>query len=154
MPLSSICWLDLETDLISSAYRLPMPAIATTYHAQDGARLWLTHQLPELFERLLDDDTTAIGTHNGSAFDLAVIAEHLPWLRPKLWRKLEAGGMVDTLVNQRILQINRGQRGELNLGACARVHGIQNFTDKDNPEIRAIRLGFVKFIGATTIPER
>lgn len=153
MSLSSITWLDLETEIMSPGNRLPHPAIATTWHPQDGARLWLTHQLPELIERLLDDDTTAIGGHNIGAFDLPVLAQHLPWLRPNLWRKLERGQIVDTLVCERIIQINRGARGELGLGALARKYGLgDTFTDKDDPAIQAIRLSFGQFIGAAEIP--
>jgi hypothetical protein len=147
-----VTWVDLETDLIAPGYCLPCPAIATTFSKRDGARLWLTHQLPELFDRLLSDDTTAIGGHNIGAFDLPVIAEHLPWLRPKLWRKLEVGQIVDTLVCERIVQINRGMRGELGLGACARKYGVPFATDKDSEETKAIRLSFGQFIGATEIP--
>ena len=46
--------LDFETCLIRPGLILPPPAIATTYHPQDGARLWLTHQLEEMLERVLD----------------------------------------------------------------------------------------------------
>jgi hypothetical protein len=144
-------WVDYETEIMSPGNRLPMPAIATTWHPQDGARLWLTHQLPELWDRLLSDDTTAIGGHNVGAFDFPVTAAHLPWLRRKLWAKLEAGQIVDTLVCERIIQINRGQRGELGLGALAPKYGIP-FTDKDDPAIKAIRLSFGQFIGAQEIP--
>lgn len=152
MSLSSICWLDFETELMSPGNRLPHPAIATTYHSADGARLWHTHELPELLDRLLSDDTTAIGGHNLAAFDLPVIAQHLPWLRPKLWRKLAAGGIVDTLICERITQINRGSKGELGLAAIAPKYGINDFTDKDDPAIKAIRLSFGQFIGAREIP--
>lgn len=147
----NIVWADLETDLLSPGNKLPMPAICTTFHVNDGARLWTTAQLPELWDRLLSDDSTAIGTHNGSAFDFPVIAQHLPWLRPKLWRKLERGQTVDTLVCERIIQINRGARGELGLGALARKYGIP-FTDKDDPATKALRLSFGQFIGAAEIP--
>lgn len=149
--MSDITFVDLETELMAPGYRLPMPAIATTWNRRDGARLWLTHELPELWDRLLSDDTTAIGGHNLAAFDCPVTAAHMPWLRPKLWRKLEAGQIVDTLVCERIIQINRGARGELGLGAIAPKYGIP-FTDKDDPAIKAIRLSFGQFIGAREIP--
>jgi hypothetical protein len=148
---SEITWIDYETELMSPGNRLPMPAIATTWHPQDGARLWTTEQLPELWDRLLSDDTTAIGGHNVGSFDFPVTAAHLPWLRRKLWAKLESGQIVDTLVCERIIQINRGQRGELGLGALAPKYGIP-FTDKDDLAIKAIRLSFGQFIGATEIP--
>lgn len=149
--MTSIVWLDFETELMAPGYKLPHPAIATTYHSADGARLWTTDELPGLLDRLLSDDTTAIGGHNLAAFDLPVTAQHLPWLRAKLWRKLEAGQIVDTLVCERIIQINRGARGELGLGAIAPKYGI-SFTDKDDPAIKAIRLSFGQFIGAREIP--
>lgn len=151
MSASSVTWLDLETEMMSPGNRLPMPAIATTWHPQDGARLWLTHELPELFDRLLSDDSTAIGGQNLCSFDCGVIAQHLPWLRPKLWRKLEAGQMYDTLVGERIIQINRGQRGELALDAQCRKYGIP-FSDKSDEATRAIRLSFGQYIGARELP--
>lgn len=151
MTPSSICWLDFESELAAPGYRIPFPAIATTYHQRDGARLWLTHQLPGLLDRLLSDDTTAIGGHNLATFDCPIIAEHLPWLREKLWSKIERGHVVDTMIAQRQIQINRGSKGPLNLGDCARAHGVL-FIDKDDPEIQRIRMSFGQFIGAGTIP--
>ena len=50
---SSICWLDFESELSAPGWKIPFPAIATTFHVNDGARLWLTHQIPELIERLI-----------------------------------------------------------------------------------------------------
>jgi hypothetical protein len=148
---SSVTFLDFETDLSAPGYMIPFPAIATTYAPTDGARLWLTHQLPELLERLLSDDSTAIGGHNLATFDLPVIAEHLPWLRPLLWSKIERGQIVDTMVAQRQIQINRGAKGPLNLGDCARSVGLP-FVDKKDDAIKAIRMGFGRHIGATEIP--
>lgn len=146
-----IVWIDFESELSAPGYRIPFPAICTTFHVQDGARLWLTHQLPELLERLLSDDSTAIGGHNLATFDLPVIAEHLPWLRPLLWSKIERGHVIDTMVAQRQIQINRGAKGPLNLGDCARGVGLP-FVDKKDEDIVRLKTSFGQFIGATHIP--
>lgn len=151
MSASSVTWLDFESELAAPGYRIPFPAIATTYHVNDGARLWLTHQLPELLDRLLSDDTTAIGGHNLATFDCPIVAEHLPWLRVKLWSKIERGQVIDTMIAQRQIQINRGQKGPMNLGDCARAHGL-TFVDKNDPEIQRIRTSFGQYIGAAAIP--
>lgn len=148
---SSVTWIDFESELSAPGYKIPFPAICTTFHVNDGARLWYTHQLPELWDRLLSDDSTAIGGHNLATFDLPIVAEHLPWLRVKLWEKIERGHIVDTMIGQRQIQINRGQKGPLNLGDCARQFGIP-FVDKKADETQALRMSFGQFIGATEIP--
>lgn len=148
---SSCTWFDFESGLSAPGWKIPFPAIATTYHVNDGSRLWLTHQIPELIERLLSDDTTAIGGHNLATFDLPIIAEHLPWFRELLWSKIERGHVVDTMIGQRQIQINRGSKGPLNLGDCARGVGIP-FVDKKSEEIEALKRNFGQFIGATEIP--
>lgn len=149
---SSVTWIDFESELSAPGWKIPFPAICTTFHAQDGARLWFTHQLPELWDRLLSDDSTAIGGHNLATFDLPIVAEHLPWLRLKLWSKIERGHIVDTMIGQRQIQINRGSKGPLNLGDCARQFGIP-FVDKQDEEIQRIRMSFGRHIGATSIPD-
>ena len=149
--LSSITFLDFESELSAPGWKIPFPAIATTFHVNDGARLWLTHQIPELIERLLRDETTAIGGHNLATFDCPIIAEHLPWLRPALWRAIEEGRVVDTMIAQRQIQINRGQKGPLNLGDCARAVGLP-FVDKSDAQVKETRTSFGQFIGASSIP--
>lgn len=149
---SSVTWVDFESELSAPGYKIPFPAIATTYTPADGARLWYTHQLPELWDRLLSDDSTAVGGHNLATFDLPIVAEHLPWLRLKLWSKIERGHVVDTMIGQRQIQINRGQKGPLNLGDCARQFGIP-FVDKQDDAVQALRTSFGQFIGATELPE-
>ena len=151
MDLSRCTLVDYETSLIAPGNILPPPAIATTYHCADGARLWKTADLPRMWECLLDDAERGgyIGGHDIARFDLPVTCQHMPWLRPRIWHALEQGRIYDTLTAERIIEINRGQRGSLGLDMVALKHGLQM---KAKAESRDIRLSFGQFIGADVIP--
>lgn len=141
--------LDLETSLVRPGLILPPPAIATTYHPQAGAQLWLTHQLPELFEKLFSGNNVVIG-HDLARFDCGVIAEWYPSLRPLIWKAFEEDRILDTLVAQRIVQIQKGEPGPLALGEVARRYGLVT-QDKSDADVAALRLSFGQFIGANQI---
>jgi hypothetical protein len=141
--------LDFESCLIRPGLILPPPAIATTYHPADGARLWLTHQLPEMLERVLDDASPLAG-HDLARFDAGIIAAWFPQLRPKLWKKFEDGKILDTLIAERIIQIQRGEAGPLALGALGRKYNV-DVDDKEDPEVNRIRMTFGQYLYAREI---
>lgn len=143
---------DLETALIRPGLILPPPAIATSYHPQDGARLHLTHEIPAFFERALRDPSPLAG-HDLARFDLPVIAAWYPQLRPLIWRKFESDQVWDTLIGERIIQIQRGEAGPLALGALGRKYNVQ-VDDKEDEEIQRIRMTFGSLIGAREIPPK
>jgi len=151
MDLSRVTFVDYETSLICPGQILPPPAIATTYHPADGARLWKTADLPRMWDALLDDTERGgyIGGHDIARFDLPVTCQWMPWLRPRIWDALERDRIYDTLTAERIIEINRGQRGALALDMVALKHGIPM---KAKAESRDIRTSFGQFIGAEVIP--
>lgn len=149
MSLGDITVCDLETALIRPGLLLPPPAIATTYNARDGARLWTTAQLPELFEKLLSGNNVTIG-HDLARFDMGVIAEWYPHLRPLIWRAFEENRILDTLIAQRIIQIQKGEPGPLALGEVARRYGLVT-QDKKDEDVQALRMSFAQYVGAKDI---
>lgn len=172
-PSASVIWFDFETDLSHPGYRIPQPAILTTYSEALGARLWLTRELATVLEQILDavlaspkpayfspDGVTYrpaepgclyLGGQNVATFDCPVIAQWYPWLRAKLWRAFEEGRIIDTMIAERGIQIQRGMPGELSQSALARKYGVP-FADKDDPAVQAIRMSFGQYIGAEHIP--
>lgn len=141
--------LDLETALVRPGLILPPPAIATTYTPRDGARLWLTKDLPYLFERLFRDET--IVGHDIARFDCGVIAEWYPHLRPLIWQAFEEGRVLDTLNAERIIQIQKGEPGPLALPDVARKRGLQTQDKSDGSVAQSLRLSFAQFIGADSV---
>ncbi len=145
----TIC--DIESSLIAPAYILPHPAVASTYHPRDGARLWLTHQLPEMLDKLLTECEAGgtLGGHDIARFDLPVFCQHMPWFRPRIWDALEKDRVYCTLVAERIIEINRGLRGGLALDVVALKHGAPM---KPKAESREVRLSYGQYIGARALP--
>jgi hypothetical protein len=138
---------DLETGLIRPGLLLPPPAIATSFHPADGARLWHTHEIPAFIERALQGSVVG---HDICRFDLPVLAEWYPQLRPLIWKAFEEDRIFDTINAQRIIQIQKGEPGPLALGEVARKHGLQT-QDKGDEGIQALRMSFGQFIGAKHI---
>lgn len=115
---------DLETVCFGPGFMAPPPVCASTYHPQDGLRIWTTDELPYILERLLDDPTPVV-THGG-AYDAACILEWLPQLKRKLWSKFEKDEWHDSLITQRIIEIETGDnRGSLALDNVGRCYGIE-----------------------------
>lgn len=155
---------DSETELISSGYILPRPAIATTYlDPQDatgplawlsGAKLWLTRELDELWERLLTlacAGLVYIAGHDVARFDCNVTGAHYPHHRRALQGALAAGRVLDTIQAERIIEIHRGTRAGAGLDDLCRKYGVP-FGDKSDPVTKAIRMSFGQYIGAEQIP--
>jgi hypothetical protein len=146
--LTPVC-LDYETSLIRPGLILPPPAIMTSYHPQDGARLHLTHEIPAFLERVLQTETI-IG-HDFARFDACVTAAWYPQLRAMLWKALEEDRVLCTLMAERGIQIQKSEAGPLALGALGRKYGVQ-VDDKESEEVNRIRMTFGQFIGAREIP--
>ena len=76
--------LDLETIPFAPGYMAPAIVCASTYHPQDGTRLWATDQLWPLFERLFSAPGPVLG--HGFAYDACCILQHAPdRIRRLLW---------------------------------------------------------------------
>lgn len=149
--LSQIVYFDLESDLIRPGYQLPEPVVASTYHAQDGVRVWLHGELPRLVECLFSDPSVRVCGHNITGFDLPALAAWFPEWRPQIWRMLEEDRAYDTQTAERIIQIQRGAAGPLALDVVQKGHGIDSI---DKAEWREIRLSFGQFKGATELPDK
>ncbi len=115
---------DLETIPFEPAYMAPAPVCASTYHPQDGVRLWATDQLWEMLERLCREPAPILG--HGFAYDGCCILQHAPEpLRKLFWAKYEADGVVDSIPTERIIEISTGVRGRLKLDLLAARYGVE-----------------------------
>lgn len=114
---------DFETIPFAPGLMAPPPVCASTYHPQDGKRIWVTIELPGLLDRLLTENVPVL-THGGS-YDWAVCLEWYPELRHKLWAKFEANELRDSLPTERIIEISTGVRGGLKLDRLCARYGVQ-----------------------------
>lgn len=101
-----------------------------------------------MFERLLQEHTL---WHDGARFDLPVIAEWYPHLRPAIWQAFEEGRIHDTLIAQRIIQIQKGEPGPLALSEVARRYGLQTQDKSEGSEAQGLRMSFAQYIGARSV---
>jgi hypothetical protein len=116
--------LDLETIPFAPAYMAPAIVCASSYHPQDGTRLWATDQLWELFERLFSGPAPVLG--HGFAYDACCILEHAPdKIRRLLWEKYERSEITDSIDTERIIEIETGVRGRLKLDLLAARYGVE-----------------------------
>lgn len=136
---------DLETFLTEAAFQAPLPVCATTWDPENGPRLWHTWQLEGAARQVL---SSIVVGHN-LAFDFAVIAEWLPHLRPLIWAAYREGRVYDTMIGQRIIEIQKGERGRLALDMVAARNGL-HMTAK--AESQGIRTTFGQFYNKV-IPE-
>src|SRR5688572_24618155 len=114
---------DFETCCFAPGLMPPPPVCASTYHPQDGRRIWVTDELEALLDRLLSEPTPVL-THGGS-YDWAVALEWYPQLRHKLWAKFEKNELRDSLPTERIIEISTGVRGGLKLDVLSARYGVQ-----------------------------
>lgn len=114
---------DYETCCFAPGLMAPPPVCASTYHPQDGKRIWVTGELHGLMDRLLSERTPIL-THGGS-YDHAVTLEYFPDLRHKLWEKFERNELRDSLPTERIIEISTGVRGGLKLDVLAARYGVK-----------------------------
>src|SRR5690606_25860596 len=133
------CALDFETLRFAPGMMAPPPVCASTYHPQDGARIWVTRELPAMIERVFSDPAPVLG--HGFAYDACVMLEWYPELRKLIWEKYEKDGIIDSLTTERIIEIGTGVRGKLALDELARRYGI---------DVRksAVRTDFGRYLGA------
>ena len=141
--------LDIETPLIAPGMPSPPPSWAATYHPQDGIRMWPTARIPEAFARAM-----AAGPVLGQniSYDFRCAAAWHPELRPAIWAHYESGLVQDTMVAQRIIEIQRGDtRTDLSLSMLGRLWHV-DVPDKTDEATRAIRLDFGRHYGASALP--
>lgn len=124
---------DLETFLTEAAFQAPLPVCATTWTQDGGPRLWHTWELEACMAEVLRHDVIVL--HNG-AFDFAVIAEWYPHLRPLIWAAYREGRVYDTMLGQRIIEIQKGERGKLALDMVAMRNGLHMTAKAESQHIR------------------
>lgn len=115
--------LDFETMRFAPGMMAPPPVCASTYHPQDGTRIWVTQELPAMIERVFSERNPVLG--HGFAYDSCVMLEWFPELRHIIWKKYEDDGIIDSLTTERIIEISTGVRGKLALDDLARRYGIE-----------------------------
>lgn len=114
--------LDFETVCFKPGMMAPPIVCASTYHPQDGVRLWQTDQVEAMLERLLDDPAPILG--HGFAYDASCWLQWYPEQRFKLWQKYEQNKVFDSIATERIIEIGTGVRGKLALDELARRYGV------------------------------
>lgn len=115
---------DFETICFAPGMMAPPPVCASTYHPQDGTRIWVTDELPSLCERLGTERTPILW--HGGAYDGCVWLEWMPEAARKgLWEKYERDEIKDSITTERIIEITTGVRGKLALDDLARRYGIE-----------------------------
>ncbi len=154
--------LDSETCLIRSGLPAPPVVCLSTWAGQDAApTLFGAHELFRPLAELLSDERRLIIAHNG-AYDFACFAEWYPELRPLIFKAYEANRILDTMLSQRIVEIETGdKRGKLALDQLCKRYGLHvekdgraATEDGDTEEGDVIRLSFGQFWGlpAAEIP--
>lgn len=149
--MASYTTIDYESSLIRPGLLLPPPACAVTYSPADGCRIWPSHRLEEMWERVCDSGDQ-IGGHDWARFDAGIAAAWHPRLRARIWDLFESGRAWDSLVAQRIIQIQRGSIGPLNQTEVAKANGI-DLPDKSDEEQQRVRLTFGQYIGRGEISD-
>jgi hypothetical protein len=119
--------VDFETPRFRPGVMAPPPVCMSTYHPQDGLRLWSSAPGPDNLwaglDRVLDGRTPVLG--HGFAYDSCVILEWAPEeLRRRLWAEYEADRVWDSIPTERIIEITTGVRGKLALDELARRYGV------------------------------
>lgn len=130
--------LDFETCRFAPGMMAPPPVCASTYHPQDGARIWVTSELPAMIERVFSDPAPVLG--HGFAYDSCVMLEWFPELAKIIWRKYDEDGIIDSLTTERIIEISTGIRGKLALDELARRYGI-------DVQKSVVRTDFARYLG-------
>lgn len=115
--------LDFETCKFAPGLMAPPPICASTYHPQDGVRIWTTPELPGMVERLFRDPTPILG--HGFAYDSCVMIEWFPELAKLVFDKYDSDGIRDTLTTERIIEMATDTRGRLKLDLLAARYGVQ-----------------------------
>lgn len=154
--------IDSETCLIRAGLPAPPVVCLSTWEGRESApKIFGAHELYRPLAELLDDERRLIVAHNG-AYDFACFLEWYPELRPAIYRAYEQNRILDTMLSQRIVEIETGdKRGKLALDQLCARYGLhvektaRSGGDPDDEESGdVIRLGFGKFWGrpAAEIP--
>lgn len=133
--------LDFETCTFAPGLMAPPPVCASTYHPQDGLRIWTTYELPAMLDRLLIQEKNTVLLGHGFAYDASVILEWFPQdIREALWRLYEEDRVRDSIDTERIIEISTGVRGKLALDELARRYGV-------SVQKSCVRTDFGRYLG-------
>src|SRR5262245_55926921 len=137
--------LDLETDpIVDGVDPHPRPACCSHALADEAPDLVRWEHIPDLVRAVAESDAIAV-THNGPMFDFPVLVKHCPELLPYIYKILDEGRVVDTMIREALGHIRDGtlqeesQRnaGLLKLETCARRHlGVQLDKGADSWRLR------------------
>lgn len=148
IPIEACVAFDLETCLIRPGLTAPPIVCATIADAQ-GAVFVPTEGVERAIAALLDSDRIIVG-HN-VAYDFCCILEWLPELRPAVFRAYEADRILDTLLCQRLIEIETGDvRGRLALDLLCARYGLRHETKGATTEDgESVRLSYGRYLGAS-----
>lgn len=148
IPIEACVAFDLESCLIRPGLCAPPIVCATIADAQ-GAVFVPTEGVERAIAALLDSDRIIVG-HN-VAYDFCCILEWLPELRPAVFRAYEADRILDTLLCQRLIEIETGDvRGKLALDLLCARYGLRHETKGATTEDgESVRLSYGRYLGAS-----
>lgn len=130
--------IDFETPCFAPGFMAPPPVCASTYHPQDGLRLYGTDELPYMLDRVANERTPILG--HGFAYDACCWLEWYPDSGRLLWDKYERDEVYDSIDTERIIEIGTGVRGKLALDDLARRYGV-------NVQKSCVRTDFGRYLG-------
>jgi hypothetical protein len=138
--------VDLETCLIRRGLQAPPPVAGVLAAYGCPPRVLMAREMRLALQQLLDDERRLIVGQN-IAYDMAVAMQWWPELRPSIFRAYRADRVLDTMLVERIIEIETGDtRAGLSLRALAAKYGVPLAKDAD------IQLSFGQFLGASELP--
>lgn len=150
--IDSLLGVDSETCLIRPG--LPAPPVVCTAFGMSGIPFMLTTSDPEHWALLIDwfeNNRVTIVGHN-FAYDVCC---YMAWCPPELNERLrlaifsayEDDRVVDTMVAERIIQIERGKDGPLGLAPVSLEYGLHVEKEVEGPDGEIVRTGYGKLLG-------
>lgn len=142
--------MDLESCLIRAGLCAPPIVCMTVARLGDETgRLYPTADVAREFGRLLADEDVLIVGHN-VAYDMSLFLEWHPELRELIFRAYEADRVLDTMLCQRLIEIETGDlRGKLSLDMLCLRYGLKHETKgatTDDGDV--VRLSYGRYLGA------
>lgn len=145
--IESAVAFDFETTLIRPGLCAP-PVVCMTIFDGDRAAFLPTAEVEAAFAVMLDSGRLILG-HN-VAYDFTCALEAWPHLRPAIFRAYEEDRVLDTLLTQRIIEIETGDlRGKLALDLLCARYGLRHETKgATTDEGESVRLSYGRYLGA------
>lgn len=146
---------DVETFRFDRGLQAP-PIVCVQWGKTDGSHaVEITRRVRDALAGMLE--APQLWWHNGM-FDSATILEWYPELAPRVWRALEDGRWLDTMVLQRMIQIARGDMGgPLALDMVSLQWGLPPPTKEITATLNGVdydvRTSFGLWYGAEEIPD-